>query len=304
MGLIPSLILPKGKGTQKKIKLNTLKNKIQHQLKTANIAEQFIYINILVFVVTLLFRVLSQLMHWNENLFINWFSLPSNLNSFIAQPWTLVSYGFLHANFLHLLFNSMILFYIGNLFLDFFSKRDFIIYYISGIVFGGIIYLLSYTYFPSLTGSHSVLVGASAGVTAILIGLATKIPNYALLFRFIGAIKLWHIAVGFILLDIIQLPVSNTGGHLAHLGGALVGFLLTNQTNKGENLRNLFSSIFKSKKRSPLKTVYKNPKPQHNTKNSAMQQEKIDKILDKISKSGYETLSQDEKDFLFTIGKK
>lgn len=243
-------------------------------------------------------------MKWNENLFVNWFSLPSNLDSFISQPWTLVSYGFLHDDFLHILFNSMLLFYIGNLFLDFFSKRDFLIFYISGIVVGGIVFLLSYTYFPFLKDNYSFLVGASAGVTAILIGVATKIPNYALHFRFIGAIKLWHIAVAFVLLDIIQLPISNTGGHLAHLGGAIVGFLLTNKTNKGENLNQLFSSLFKSKKGSPLKTVYKNPKPQHNTKNSAIQQEKIDKILDKISKSGYETLNQDEKDFLFTIGKK
>lgn len=284
--------------------MNTIKNKILQQLKTANIAEQIISINIIVFIVTLSFRVLSQLMKWNENLFVNWFSLPSNLDNFISQPWTLISYGFLHADFLHILFNSIILFYIGNLFLDFFSKRDFIIYYISGIVFGGIVYLLSYTYFPSLKDSHSFLVGASAGVTAILIGLATKIPNYALHFRFIGAIKLWHIAVTFVVLDLIQLPISNTGGHLAHLGGAIVGFLLTNKTNKGENLNWLFSSIFKSKKQSPLKTVYKNPKPQQNTKNSSLQQEKIDKILDKISKSGYETLSQEEKDFLFTVGEK
>ncbi len=284
--------------------MNTLKDKILQQIKTANIAEQFIYINIIVFVVTLLSRVLSQLMKWNENLFINWFSLPSNIDSFLSQPWALISYGFLHADFLHILFNSILLFYIGNLFLDFFSKRDFIIYYISGIVFGGIIYLLSYTYFPSLKDSHSVLVGASAGVTAILIGLATKIPNYGLQIRFIGAIKLWHIAVAFVLLDLIQLPVSNSGGHLAHLGGAIVGFFLTNQINKGETLKHLFSNIFKSKKEGPLKTVYRNPNPQQNIKKSSLQQEKIDKILDKISKSGYETLSQEEKDFLFTIGKK
>ncbi|HBS11289.1 MAG TPA: DUF1751 domain-containing protein, partial [Flavobacteriaceae bacterium] len=132
--------------------MNTIKNKIQYHLKTANIAEQFIYINIAVFIVTLLFRVFSQLMNWDENLFMNWFSLPSNLTSFISQPWTLVSYGFLHADFLHILFNSILLFYIGNLFLDFFSKRDFIIYYISGIVVGGIVYLLSYSYFPFLNG--------------------------------------------------------------------------------------------------------------------------------------------------------
>ena len=167
-----------------------------------------------------------------------------------------------------------------------------------------VVYILSYNYFPALQKNTAYLVGASAGVTAILVGLATKIPNYALRFRFIGNIKLWHIAVGFILLDIIQLPISNTGGHLAHLGGALTGFLLTNQVNKGKNLSQFFSNIFKSKKEKPLKTVYKNPKATNNIKNDNARQRKIDEILDKISKSGYETLTKEEKDFLFSVGKK
>ncbi len=284
--------------------MNSILEKIQYKLKTANIVEQFIYINIAVFVITLVFKVFSTYMQWNDNIFVNWFSLPANFNSFLSQPWTIVSYGFLHADFLHILFNLLILFYIGNLFLNFFSKRDFLIYYFSGIVFGGILYLLSYAFIPSLKGSNAFLVGASAGVTAILIGLATKIPNYAIHFRFIGAIKLWYIAVVFVILDLIQLPLNNTGGHLAHLGGAAIGFFLTNLTFKGKKKNTIFSSIFKSRKDKPLKTVYRNPKRQQNDKADAIQQQKIDKILDKISKSGYETLSQSEKDFLFTIGKK
>jgi len=283
--------------------MKSILEKIQFKLKTANIVEQFIYINIIVFVITLVFKVFSTYMQWNDNIFVNWFSLPANFNSFLSQPWTIVSYGFLHADFLHILFNLLILFYIGNLFLNFFSKRDFLIYYFSGIVFGGILYLLSYAFIPSLKGSNAFLVGASAGVTAILIGLATKIPNYAIHFRFIGAIKLWYIAIAFVILDLIQLPFNNTGGHLAHLGGAVIGFFLTNLTFQGKKKSTFFSSILKSRKDKPLKTVYKNPKRQQNDATTE-QQQKIDEILDKISKSGYETLSQSEKDFLFTIGKK
>ncbi|MDY7395189.1 rhomboid family intramembrane serine protease [Aureibaculum sp. 2210JD6-5] len=283
--------------------MNSIKDKIVYKIKTATIAEQIIYATIVVFVITLLFRVFSTFMEWNDNLFVNWFALPAGFEQFLTKPWTIVTYGFLHADFLHILFNLILLYYIGNLFLDFFSKRDFLIYYLSGIVVGGIIYLTSYNFFPALKGSNSVLLGASAGVTAILVGLATKIPNYAIHLRFIGAIKLWYIAVGMILIDVIQLPISNTGGHLAHLGGALIGFLLTNQTNQGKSFSNLFGFIFKSKKEKPLKTVYKNPNPQKKTKASSTQQQKIDAILDKISKSGYEALTQEEKDFLFKIGK-
>lgn len=281
-----------------------LKDQIQHRFKSANIAEQIIYINIVVFVLAFIIKAFSSLMQWNEGLFFNWFALPNGFSNFLSKPWTIISYGFLHADFLHILFNSVFLFYFGNLFLDFFSKRDFLIYYILGIIFGGIIYMLSYNYFPALKNDTAYLVGASAGVTTILVGIATKIPNYALHFRFIGGIKLWHIAVGFIILDIIQLPVNNTGGHLAHLGGALTGFLLSNQTNKGISITQLFSKLFKTKKQNPLKTVYKKPKASNTTKNSNAHQRKIDEILDKISKSGYETLTKEEKEFLFSVGKK
>ena len=284
--------------------MNNLVNKIQGKFKSATIVEKIIFINIAVFAISYLTKALFSLMQWGEDPFFNWFALPANFSNFFLRPWSIISYGFLHGDFWHILFNLIILYYFGNLFLDFFSKRDFLIYYFLGIIFGGVVYMFSYNFFPALKTNTAYLVGASAGVTAILVGLATKIPNYAMNFRFIGSIKLWYIAVGVILLDIIQIPVSNTGGHLAHLGGALIGFLLTNQTNNGKNISNLFSSLFKTKKQNPLKTVYKKPKPKKPIKNSNNHQRKIDEILDKISKSGYETLTKEEKDFLFSVGKK
>lgn len=284
--------------------MNNLKDQIAYKLKTANIVEQIVYANGIVFIITLLFSFFSKLMKWQDNIFLNWFSLPANFEAFMYKPWTLVTYGFLHGDLWHILFNLLILYYIGNLFLDFFSKRDFLIYYFFGIIVGGIIYLLSYNFLPTLKGSSTTLVGASAGITAILVGLAAKIPNYAIHLRFIGPIKLWYIALAMVLIDLIQLPVSNnTGGHLAHLGGAFIGFILTNQINKGKNLNQLFSFL-KFEKKGPLKTVYKNPKPHKKGKASISDQQRIDSILDKISKSGYESLTQAEKDFLFTFGKK
>ena len=285
--------------------MNNLKDQIRHKLRSANIAEQIIYVNIIVFLLTFITKAIFGLMEWGENPFFNWFALPENFNDFFSKPWTIISYGFLHADFWHILFNLIMLFYLGNIFLDFFSKRDFLIYYFSGIIFGGLVFIFGYNYFPALKTDAAYLVGASAGVTAILIGIATKIPNYALHFRFIGAIKLWYIAVGFIILFIMQISAKiNTGGNLAHLGGALIGFLFTNQVDKGKNLSHFLSNLFKTKKQNPLKTVYKKSTPTNTIKNTNAHQRKIDEILDKISKSGYETLTKEEKDFLFTIGKK
>ena len=284
--------------------MNDIINKIKYRFKSANIAEQLIYINVALFLFTNLFKAFASLMLWNQNLLFDWFALPVEFQQYISSPWSLITYAFLHGGFIHILFNMIVLFYFGNLFLDFFSKKQFFNYFFLGIIGGGIIFMISYSYFPALRDETTFLVGASAGVTAILVGLATKIPNYAIHFRLIGSVKLWYVAVGFILLDIIQLPLSNTGGHLAHLGGALVGFLLTTQLQSTNNSTSTFSNVFKSKKQKPLKTVYKKSKTSSTNNNDISKQRKIDTILDKISKSGYETLTKEEKEFLFSVGKK
>lgn len=283
--------------------MSSLTEKIKHRFNSANIADQLIYINIAIFLFTFLFKAFASLMLWNQNLFFDWFALPVGFTDFLSTPWSIITYAFLHGGFLHILFNMIVLYYFGNLFLDFFSKKQFINYYFLGIIGGAIVFMISYNYFPALKDKSTYLVGASAGVTAILVGLATKIPNYGMQFRFIGSIKLWYIAVGFIVLDIIQIPISNTGGHLAHLGGALVGFLLTSQF-KGDTQSTSIFDFFKSKKQQPLKTVYKKPKSNSKIQTDTNQQQKIDRILDKISKSGYETLTKEEKEFLFSVGKK
>ncbi|MCK5637093.1 MAG: rhomboid family intramembrane serine protease [Flavobacteriaceae bacterium] len=269
-----------------------------------NIVEKIIFINVAIFIVTYLFNTLSFLFKSEGNFIINWFALSPHLNTIIFKPWTIISYGFIHSGFFHILFNLLFLYYIGNLFLDYFSKKQFLVYYLLGIISGGIIYLLSYNYLPALKTQETVLVGASAGVTAILVGIASHIPNYVLRFRFIGGIKLLYIAIAFIALDLIQIPNGNAGGHLAHIGGAIIGYLLTVYLNQGKGIIEWFENLFISKKQKPLKTVYKNKQPyKSNINNPKGQQIKIDRILDKISKSGYDTLTKDEKDFLFKVGK-
>ena len=193
----------------------------------------------------------------------------------------------------------------GNLFIEYFTQKLLLNFYIIGTFFGGLLFVFSQNYFPLFEGKSSLLVGASAGISAIFIGVATYIPNYQLKLRFIGFIKLWHLAAFWIGLDIIGLIGSNSGGHFAHLGGSLFGFLYVKKANnKKTDFFKQFLSLF-IRKKTPLKTVHKSAKKKSNSlKNTDITQKQIDSILDKISKSGYDTLTKTEKDFLFRQGKK
>jgi membrane associated rhomboid family serine protease len=284
--------------------MNWFSNLYQNYL-SRSIVEKIIAINIVLFVFTYLFNTLSFLFDTNQNFILDWFSLKPDFGSLLFRPWTILTYGFLHIGFFHILFNLLFLYYFGNLFMDFFNSRQFITYYVLGIISGGLIYMAAYNYLPGLKTKETLLVGASAGVTAIVIGIASHIPQYALRFRFIGNIKLLYIAVAMIVLDVIQIPNGNAGGHLAHLGGALLGFVLTRYAHQGTGLITWVEQTFRQKEKAPLKTVYKRKNQSYQAPgNKNEDQARIDAILDKISKSGYDTLTREEKDFLFNAGKK
>ena len=292
--------------------MNWLSHLYQNFL-SRSIVERIILLNILIFVLTYLFNTFSFLFQIDGNFIVNWFSLQPDFGLLLVRPWTIISYGFLHLGFFHILFNMMVLFYFGNLFIDFFNARQFLVYLILGIISGGFIYMLSYNYLPGLQTQESLLVGASAGVMAIVIGISSHIPHYSLHFRFIGNIKLLYIAVVLVVLDVVQIPTGNAGGHLAHLGGSLLGFVMTTYLHQGKGIIDWMSAVFVKREKKPLKTVYKNTKQTNFSKKQtnysrketkSEEQAKIDSILDKISKSGYDTLTKEDKDYLFKAGKK
>lgn len=281
-------------------------NTVQNRFKQASIVEKFIYINVAVFVLIFVVNTFGYLFQIQSNFFVQWFTLPATFDGFISKPWTIITYGFIHVNFIHILSNIIALFFIGNLFVNYFTAKQFVNFYLLGTLFGGILYLLSYNYFPAFSKdvSKSVLLGASAGVSAIFAGIATYMPNYQLKFPLIGFVKLWYLAAIWVALDVIQIPAGNAGGHLAHIGGALFGFLYVNQaSNKKLNILGRIMSLFTVKKK-PFKNVYKTKTNVKKSVTKNEHQEKIDHILDKISKSGYDTLSKEEKAFLFQQGKK
>lgn len=285
--------------------MNNTLNSIKYRFTNAGIVEKLIYINLGVFLFVFISNTFSFLFNSNANFLVQWFALPANFNEFLHKPWTIVTYGFLHASFLHILLNLIALYYIGDLFKQYFTEKQLLNFYLYGTVFGGILFLLSYNYFPVFTAQkgNNVLLGASAGISAIFIGVATYIPNYELKFPLIGFVKLWILATIWVVLDVIQIPAGNAGGHLAHLGGAVFGFLYVQQaSNKELAIVSSFKNLFK-KKEKPLKTVYNSGKKRGKATAKSSNQQQVDTILEKISKSGYDALTKAEKDFLFKQGK-
>ena len=278
---------------------------LQSKYKEANSVEKLIYINVAIFILSIFFSVLLGLYKGQTNWLVNWFSLDSSTEVFLSKPWAIVSYGFLHADFLHLISNLIVLYFIGNLFIQYFTQKQFQTFYFLGIIFGGLLFILSYNYFPLFSNNQGQLIGASAGVSAIFAGIATYMPNYKLKLRFIGFVKLWYLAGIWIVLNFMGLNGGNAGGNFAHLGGALFGYLYTKQaTTKSAGILNWLTLRFQ-KKEKPLKTAYRSTTKKKKTPpNTGPNQKQIDAILDKISKSGYDTLSKAEKDFLFKQGKR
>lgn len=297
----------------------------QQQLKyryaTATMLEKLIAINVIMLILMYLSRTVGFLMQINTDFLVEWLVFPKELGEFIIKPWTIITYAFMHSGFFHILFNMIILYFSGQIFLTFFSPKRLLNYYILGAISGALIYMLSYNLFPAFSSvGESYLIGASASVMAVLVGIATQVPNYSVRLILIGNVKLWWIAAFFVGLDIAQIPLGNAGGHLAHIGGALIGYTYTQQLTKGNDLGQFVTASFdhlndlmSSKSKPKMKTVYKNKakKAKSNAKktsntstvNRTEKQKRVDEILDKISKSGYDSLTKEEKDFLFDAGK-
>lgn len=281
---------------------------LRYQYARLSIAEKLIAINVIVFVVLGLLEALLALS------ISDWFVLPKDLKTFFTQPWSLVTYSFLHGGIWHILWNMYILYVASRILLNLFDGKRFLNVYFLGVILGGLLFLMSYNIFPTLTGNDSILLGASAGVMAVLIFVCTYIPNQEIRLIFFN-VKLWHIGLFVVLMDLVQIPLGgNVGGRIAHLGGALLGYMYARQLMQGRDIGAGFSkfldglaNLFKfSEKKAPMKTVYKNKVSASKSKakrDKDSHQRQIDTILDKISKSGYESLSKAEKDFLFKAGK-
>lgn len=224
-------------------------------------------------------------------------SMPAHYKLLPYKFWTILTYMFTQSGFFHLLFNMLWLYWLGLIFLDFLNNRQFVFTYLAGGIIGALLYLLAFNLIPVFSGTveRSILLGSSASVMAVVFATATLVPNFTIRLLFFGGVKLKYLALAYFILNLVSLS-SEPGGSIAHIGGALLGFTYIQQLNRGNDFSNIFKRkrtlrVVKTKKSSPAQSALPD-------------QEVIDKILDKISQSGYDSLTKAEKEQLFRASKK
>lgn len=292
---------------------NSIIDEIKRTFRKGSMLTRLIYVNLGVYLTVILFKIFQFFFQIEgDNLLVGWLSLPAELGQLIFQPWSLISYMFLHQDFLHILFNMLWLFWLGKIFLEYLSGKQLLNVYLLGGLSGAALYILCYNLFPVFQDvlPYSVALGASAGVLAVVVATAVYVPDYTIYLLFLGPVKLKYIALASVLLDFVFLVDGNIGGHLAHIGGAAFGFLYISQLKKGKDISRGFGrfvdSVFTLFSPKPkMKVTYKKKGEtdiDYNTR-KATEQKDIDKILEKIAKSGYDSLSKSEKEILFRQSK-
>ena len=251
--------------------------------KEMPIHKYIILINVLVFLIPLIMNTILYLLNIKTLSFFNFFDLHPQINYLLKNIWTIMTYAFIHNDIYHIFWNMFILYFASEYFLNFFDEKKYIKTYFYGILLGGLFFVLSYNLFPVFKNDFTTLIGSSAAVYSVLIFICSYFPNNKvnlILFN----IELKYIGVIYILLSLVQIPVENPGGNIAHLGGALWGYLYA-------------MSIYNNSFNIDLKEIIN--KLKFSNLNKSENQKMIDSILDKISESGYESLTKKEKELLF-----
>lgn len=250
------------------------------------------------------------------NAVVNWIAVPASLDEIALKPYTIFTYMFLHVEFMHILFNMLWLYWFGQIFLEFLSDRQMVTTYLLGGLAGAVIFILAYNLFPVFEQALpvSIALGASASVLAIVVCVSAYVPDYTVHLMFLGPVKIKYIAIVSVILDIAMIRSGNAGGHFAHLGGAMWGLSYAMMLKKGMDPARLFSLKWLSWLQSDnysrgtrFKKVHVSPRPVNDdvyNQQRAQKQKQIDIILEKISRSGYSSLTKEEKEFLFKTSNK
>jgi membrane associated rhomboid family serine protease len=275
---------------------------------------KLIYLNAGVFLLITLAAIIGFLMK-NQSVpdkALELLAVPASWKLLLVRPWTLITYMFTHKDIWHILFNMLWLYWFGRIFLEYLDQRKLVAVYILGGISGAIVYILSFNIFPAFTDvvGESVAIGASASVMAVIIAIAAYVPNYQINLLFLGRIKIIYLAlINLVLFSLMDFS-TNSGGKLAHIGGALFGYLYTLNLRQGKDIGkwfnkiiDFFATLFMPRKK--LTVTYKKAATDYDfNKKKADHQGKINLILDKISKGGYDSLTKDEKDLLFRESQK
>lgn len=286
---------------------------LKRTFQSGNILVKFIYINIGVFVLIRLAAVLFMLFNIKGVPFLLYLQMPAAPVSFLFRPWTIITYMFTHYDFLHILFNMLWLYWFGNIFLQFFNERQLGGLYIWGGIAGGLFFMLAYNIFPYFqeVSGFSYLMGASASVMAIVFAVSFYRKDYEINLFLIGRVKLIYLAIFTFVIDFLAITSNNAGGHIAHIGGALLGIWFASRISSGKDLTapmnkaiDWFVNLGKRKHKPKMRVTHKRKETDYEY-NARKNQEnmELDSILDKVKHSGYGSLSAEEKRKLFDASK-
>ncbi|UOQ55223.1 rhomboid family intramembrane serine protease [Hymenobacter cellulosivorans] len=280
-----------------------------------NALNQLLLINVLVFVAFILLRTVMFLLTGGKNghlPVLEWLAVPSVPGTLLTRPWTMLTYSFIHFDFFHILFNLLNLYWFGALVREYLGDRRLVSLYVLGALCGAALYVLALNLVPALRGGPAILYGASASVTAIIVAAATLMPDYTFSIILLGPVRIKYIAAVVVILSIAGINGGNAGGMLAHLGGALLGFVFIKQLQAGRDLGrpvqavgDFVGNLVSARPRTS--TTHGRATEASQAKRGPLnhpEQDEIDLILDKISRSGYESLSKDEKQKLFKASQK
>jgi len=287
---------------------------VKSNYKSLDMLQKIIVVNAIIYLFVNLGDVLLRLFNFPDGtisgFLTDWLAVPSSVKSLLYRPWTLITYSFYHENFLHILFNMLWLFFMGRLFTEYLGEKKLLTLYLVGGLCGSVLFIVFYNLFPLFSREVDIAValGASASVLAITVAIATLLPDYEVgLFLPQWRVKLKYIAIALFVIDLLSITGNNAGGNIAHIGGAIFGFIYIKQLKKGRDLTGWLQRLIEritQKKKPSIKVVYRkdaSDESYHNKK--ANNQEAIDKILDKISRSGYASLTYEERDILFKASK-
>ncbi len=289
-------------------------DEIKASFKSGSTLTRLIYINLSVFVVVNLVEVFYFLLnrHLQYPKFLLLFAVPADLGNLATRPWSIVTYMFLHKNFLHILFNLLWLYWFGRVFLEYLDSRKLVGVYLLGGLSGAVLYIVAFNLFPVFSQQLelSYALGASAAVMAIVIAIASYVPNYTMHLLFIGRVKIIYIAlIGFLITSVFDFSI-NTGGKIAHIGGGLFGYFYILRYKQGKDMTRGINSLLEGlfslfRPRPKIKVTHRRTDSDldYNMR-KADEQKEVDRILDKIAKSGYSSLSAREKEILFRQSKK
>lgn len=283
---------------------------LKHSYRSGGIATKLIFINIGVFLIIRLLGVVFLLFNISGFSLLNFLKLPSSIPNLLYKPWTVLTYMFTHYDFLHILFNMLWLYWFGQIFLRFFNARQLGGLYLLGGIAGAILFILTYNTLPyfKFAAPYSALIGASASVMAIVFAISFYRKDLEINLFLIGRIRLIYLALGTLVIDFLAITSDNAGGHIAHIGGALLGILFASQMKQGKDFTRPINKavdwfVNLKKPKSKMHVTYKRKTDYEYNEQKHRESDEIDLILEKLKRSGYESLNSDEKKKLFDASK-